>query len=134
MHADYFTCPGKSRVGILMKRLFEGGGPVQCWPRTFQTLCACAVNRGVPKAEICMQQPCLAAALPGLAPAGLPRCEPSACSCPCVNVLVGSKWVSPSFRIKTVQSHQNPVIQKFVMFLNTSAGLSLLSCFGFAVF
>lgn len=74
------------------------------------------------------------AALPGLAPAGLPMCEPSACSCPCVNVLVGSKWVSPSFRTKTVQSHQNPVIQKFVMFLSTSAGLSLLSCFGFVVF
>lgn len=23
MHADYFTCPGKSRVGSLMKRLLR---------------------------------------------------------------------------------------------------------------
>lgn len=43
----------------------------------------------------CTQQPCLGS---------LPGYKRGACSHPFVNVLVGNKWVSPSFGTKIVQS------------------------------
>lgn len=110
VHADYFTCPARSRVDICVQKLSMQVMAVQCWPGMCQTLCVCIVSQDVPKAGTYGPQVAMClhtAALSRLAPAGC-HCAPwvpgRACSHLFVIVLIGIKWVSPSFGTKIVQS------------------------------
>lgn len=103
----------------------------QCWPRTCHVYAQGArmSPRHRPAAHR-TQQSYRGSLLPA-APV-LHRWKPD--SCPGVNVLIGNKWVFPNFGTKIVQSLWSLLIIRFLVFLGTSAGLSLLSYFGFAVF
>lgn len=124
VHSD-LTCPGWAGVSICAQSRcwLHSAGPGRA--RCVHSEPGCPQGRDLQPTQL---------SCPGWFLPVLPRCKPAASSCPGVNVLIGNKWVFPNSGIKIVQSLWSLLRLRFLMYLESSAGLSLLSCFGFAVF